>query len=177
MYISLTVNNEHHSHLVSSVVYNMMDYACNDVTLVCSDGQLRVIGLTLALLLPAPFRSLHIGEGPLLILPQLKVQEMWPMVGPEAHKKAQVQNQGVWQNQEMWQNPDKVQLSEEEMVPHPEIKNIEEIKFWNNTKPSKDSDEPFYDMEDSSDEDSDQEQEKENVYRLKDGMLDVHIQI
>ena len=81
MKINMTVSNEHHVQMVSSVVHNMVDSAFNDVTLVCSDGQLRVNGLTLALLLPPPYRTLHLGEGALLLLPQHKVQEMCPMGG------------------------------------------------------------------------------------------------
>ena len=77
----MTVSNEHHVQLLYSVVQNMVDSAFNDVTLVCSDGQLRVNGLTLALLLPAPYRSLHLGEGALLLLPQHKVQEVWTIPG------------------------------------------------------------------------------------------------
>ena len=81
MKINMTVSNEHHVQMVSSVVHNMVDSAFNDVTLVCSDGQLRVNGLTLAVLLPAPYRSLHLGEGALLLLPQHKVQEVCPSGG------------------------------------------------------------------------------------------------
>ena len=58
MKINPTVSNEHHFKLLSSVVTNMVDSPFNDITLVCSDGQLRVNGLLLALLLPASYRRI-----------------------------------------------------------------------------------------------------------------------
>ena len=151
MKINLTVSNEHHVQLVSSMLHNLRDSVFNDVTLVCSDGQLRVNGLTLALLLPAPYRSLHLEEGALLHLPQHKVQELWSMVVTDGQDKVQ------WQKQEVWQDLDNVQSQEKEIVtdadikdiqPNTEVKNIVGIKFPDNkTEPSKEFYKPFYEME------------------------------
>ena len=170
MKINMTVSNENHAQLVSSLIHNMMDSDFNDVTLVCSDGQLRVNGLTLAMLLPAPYRSLHLGEGALLLLPQHKVQEMWVMVDLEKEE------QEDWQAEENVQLQDqhRVQLQEEEIVTEPDIKEVQPnlatkgMAFQGNhtednqTQPSKDFDEPIHDMEDSSDDDTDKEEEHED---------------
>ena len=73
--VSLKIKSKDQAQLVSSLVKNLNDPPFNDVTLVCSDGQLRVNCLVLALLLPAFSRTLHIGEEALLLLPQHEVQE------------------------------------------------------------------------------------------------------
>ena len=80
MKLNLIVSNEDQAQLVSSVFKSLPDSPFNDVTLVCSDGQLNVNGLTLALLLPVTYRTLPFGEGALLLLPDHKVQEVWMMV-------------------------------------------------------------------------------------------------
>ena len=77
MKLNLIVSNEDQDQLISSVFKSFHDSPFNDVTLVCRDGQLKVNGLTLALLLPSTYRSLQLGEGALLLLPEHKVQELW----------------------------------------------------------------------------------------------------
>ena len=151
MKINLTVSNERHVQLLSSMVHNMRDSVFDDVTLVCSDGQLRVNGLTLALLLPAPYRSLHLGEGALLHLPQHKVQEIWSMVVTDGQDKVQGQMQEVWQDLDNVQPQEKEIVTEpdiNEIKPNTEVNNIVGIKFQDNiTEPNKVFDKPFYEME------------------------------
>ena len=159
MKITLTVNNELHDQVVSSIVDNTRDSAFNDVTMVCSDGQLKVTGLTLALLLPVPYRSLHLGEGALLLLPQHKVQEIWALMDPDVNQKVQ--------------GEDKAELKEEKLLTklhlkdlklNQEIENINGIEFQDNqTEHSNQSYEHFDDIEHSLDEDSDQDKEREDM--------------
>ena len=94
MKLNLVVSNEDQSQLVSSVLQNLQDSPFNDVTLVCNDGQLKVNSLTLALLLPEPYRSLQLDEGALLLLPDYKVQE-FRMMGDNEEQEQQ-QNEDNW---------------------------------------------------------------------------------
>ena len=119
MKINLTVSNEHHVNLVTSIVENMKDSAFNDVTLVCSDGELKVNGLSLALLLPASYRSLHLGEGALLLMPQYKVQEVWPLVVPEGRE--------IVKEQEAMHNPYNIQQEEENIGTEPDVREVKKI--------------------------------------------------
>ena len=152
MKINLTVSNEQHVQLVSSVLDNMMDSAFNDVTLVCSDGQLKVNGLTLALIIPEPYRSLQLGEGALLLLPQHTIKEILEV--EQSGGQVQVQEE------EFLLEREGRLLKEEDTVTDTEVKNIVEIKSESNqTEPNKDSNETFDVMEGSSDEESDQENE------------------
>ena len=95
MKLNLVVSNEDQSQLVSSVLQNLRDSPFNDVTLVCSDGQLKVNYLTLALLLPEPYRSLQLDEGALLLLPDYKVQEFRLMVDPEEQEQEKEQDNWI----------------------------------------------------------------------------------
>ena len=159
MKINLTVSNEHHIQLLSSIVDNMRDSAFNDVTLVCSDGRLRVNGLTLALLLPIPYRSLHLEEGAILLLPQYRVEEIWAMGVPENEEEVQEKKQEVWQYQ------NNVPLKEVEIETEPgakELKPIPGIKFQDQTEQSLEHDESVYGMGNSSDEDGEKEEENED---------------
>ena len=76
MNLNLVVSIEDQAQLVVSVLQSLPDSPFNDVTLVCSNGQLEVNCFTLALLLPVPYR--HLGQGALLLL-----QEFQLMVDPE----------------------------------------------------------------------------------------------
>ena len=137
----------------------MRDSAFNDITMVCSDGQLKVNGLTLALLLPVPYRSLHLGEGALLLLPQHRVQEIWAEMDQDGNQKVQ--------------GKDKVELKEESLFTklhlkdlklNQEIENINGIEFQDNqTEHKNQSYEHFDDIEHSLDEDSDQDKEREDM--------------
>ena len=161
MRISLTVTNEHHAQLISSVVHNMMDSAFNDVTLVCNDGQMRVNGLALALLLPSSYRNLPLGEGALLLLPQHTLQEVWAMVEPESRGKVQGQERVAWQDPieiQLNKQENGVKQDENKLQDSSEILDVSRIKFQDNqTEPFRDSEMLFYGMEDSPEEDSDQE--------------------
>ena len=188
MKINLTVSNEHHVQLVSSVVDNMRESAFNDVTLVCSDGHLKVNGLLLALLLPAPYRNLHLDEGALLLLPQHKVQEVWAMVELEGQKRGPKQE--VWQNQEKIKELN-IEHDLNEVKPSSDILNITRTKYPDDDieneqdlkelksdtdiiisshvlpqnehiEPTRESEKLLYDMEDSSEDDSDQEEVEED---------------
>ena len=102
MKINLFVSNEDQAMLVSSMFKSLPDSPFNDVTLVCSDGQLKVNGLTLALLLPNPYRSLPFGEGALLLLPDHKVQEVWKMLEDGGQDQGNMQEYKMKQEQEVY---------------------------------------------------------------------------
>ena len=166
MKITLTLNNEHHVQEVSAIVDTMSDSAFNNVTMVCSDGQLKVNGLTLALLLPAPYRNLDLGEGALLLLPQHKVQEIWALMVTDGNANVQGEKQERLQDQE------KVELKEDNFWTKPhltefklnqEIENINGIELHDNqTEDRNQSFEHFDDIEDSLDEDSNKDKEKKD---------------
>ena len=87
MKLNLIVSNEDQAQLVSSVLQSLLDSPFNDVTLVCGDGQQKVNCLALALLLPSPYRSMPLGEGALLILPDHKMQEFQLLVNREEQEQ------------------------------------------------------------------------------------------
>ena len=89
MKLNLIVSNEDQAQLISSVFKSLPDSPFNNVTLVCRDGQLKVNGLTLVLLLPLPYRTLQLGEGALLLLPEHKVQELWMLGGGRGQEHSQ----------------------------------------------------------------------------------------
>ena len=102
MKITVIVSNEDQAKLVSSVFQSIPDSPFNDVTLVCSDGQMKVNGLTLALFLPNPYRSLPFGEGALLLLPNHEVQEIWKMVEDWGQQQGYKQEYEMKQEQEVY---------------------------------------------------------------------------
>ena len=106
MKITVIVSNEDQAKLVSSVFQSIPDSPFNDVTLVCSDGQMKVNGLTLALFLPNPYRSLPFGEGALLLMPDYKVQEVWKMVEDGAQEQGDKQEDEMKQKQEFHRKQD-----------------------------------------------------------------------
>ena len=72
---------------MNTLVDNMRDSAFHDITILCSVGQLKVYGLTLVLLIPAPYRSLYLWEGGLLLMPQHNVKDFEAMMEPQGAEK------------------------------------------------------------------------------------------
>ena len=148
MKLNLFVRNEDQAQLVSSVLQSLPYSPFNDVTLVCSDGQLEVNCFTLALLLPAPYRSMHLDEGALLILPDHKVQEFQLIMDPEQ------QERGIAGQLELEQNS-KISIQNEcggNIQGFDKV--IDKEHDTNFIEPYKDL-EHHFDLEDSSDEDED----------------------
>ena len=92
MKIKVTVSNEYHDGLLSTVVADLLASPSDssDVTLVCSDGEVCMPLLVMALALPAAYRTLQLDPGALLLLPQHSRGELGavlePRIQPHEHE-------------------------------------------------------------------------------------------
>ena len=129
MKLNLIVSNEAQDRLIASVFRSLPDSPFNDVTLVCSDGHLKVNGLALALLLPVPYRTLQLGEGALLLLPDHKVQELVMRVGKGVQDQEYSQKLQVKQEQEQNQEKEVEQELEQTIL----MEGSGFLKKWNQT--------------------------------------------